>query len=203
MPKISDFPDAGPLDGTELIPMLQAGVEVTGTVEDLVELAEYSSRHFSKTVAVRETNSTTTPDTIDAFTQVLEPGTYRLDGLVVYQAATTGTGLQMYVNCVGGTLGRVYMMWYQVTTGTTDATGVGDGATTANNQILEGKTQRDNNLPSGATAGVDTANADVMAILEGVVVVTAETELRIMFNSSNTNQVAIEVGSNLLITRDV
>lgn len=202
MTKISDLPAATSLDGTELVPLLQAGVDVTGTVEDLRQLAAQEPNIQIKHLDATQSNDTVTPVSITEFEQVLSPGTYRLDGLIIYQSVATTTGVQFFVNCDGGAVSVVNALWYQVTTGTTAANGIGDGATSGSAQLLEGKSQRVNNTASGATQGVDTANASVLAILDGIVVVTAETTLKIMFNSSVADSaITLQVGSNLLITK--
>lgn len=201
MPKISDFPNATTLDGTELVPVVQDGEDRVAVLEDLVALAALEGRIIVKHLDATQQNDTTTPASITEFEQVLEPGSYKLKGLVPYQAAATGTGMQMFLNCDGGTVSLLSFIWWQVTTGTAAASGVGDGATTSTAQLLEGKAQRVNNTPSGATQGVDTANENVLAVLEGLLLVTAQTTLKVMFNSSAASAVTLQIGSHLVITK--
>lgn len=207
MPKISDFPDADPLDGTELVPLIQNGMDVKSTIDDVGELlaaqidANAVYREYKRCVTTPQSTTSTTGVEILELTQELPAGIYRLEGIIVWQSAATGTGAQFYLNCSGGTVSRVNLQLTYVTTATSTATGIVDGATTAN-QFLEGKVQRVNNTPNGNTTGVDTANADVMAIVEGVIIVTIDTTLQMLFNSEDgVNAVSVVEGSHLLIRR--
>jgi hypothetical protein len=115
-------------------------------------------------------------------TTLLAAGTYKVKYTLIYQTAATTTGIAFGINHtgVGSTLTS---MWTHITTGGAAATGVGDGEAGTNaGQLSEGKSSRSLNAVIGsASAGVDTINANILAILEGILVVTSlgDIELKI------------------------
>jgi len=183
-----------PLDGTELVPVVQGGTSKKATLLQI--------REQVPTVVLGSTvvNSTVTP-AMGIEATGLGAGTYNVKCWVVYQAAATTTGIEMFLNFTG-TATRVVSTWYTLTTGGAAATGVADQATTLTAQMMEGKGQRANNTASGPTQGVDTANADQFAVVEGVVVVTAAGSLQVMFRSEvAASAITLQVGTNLDIRK--
>lgn len=106
-------------------------------------------------------------------------GTYRIKALLVFQTAATTTGIGITLNHAG-TVSRFVYNWMHVTTGGAAATGVSDqAAATAAGQLMEGKAERVKDTRSSFTVGVDTANADELAVLDAAVIVTASGDLEI------------------------
>ena len=115
--------------------------------------------------------TSTTQTTVMTLTGV-GAGTYRFKGLLVYQTAATTTGIGITANHTG-TVTRFVYNWYQVTTGGAAATGIADQVTSvAAGQLVEGKAERVKDTRSSFTVGVDTINADELAQIEGVLIVT-------------------------------
>lgn len=194
--KVSSLTAASALDGTELVPIVQGGTSKRTTVADLrvVDIAQV--------VGTAQANSTTTAAAITDLTASLVAGTYLVKVWICYQAAATTTGVQIYLNASGGTVTRCVATWYTLTTGTTATSGVADQATTLTAQMMEGKGQRANNAASGPTQGVDTANADQFAVMEGIVIVTATTSLQVLFNSEvAASAVTITPGTTITISK--
>ena len=101
-----------------------------------------------------------------------------------------------------GTTTRCAATWYTLTTGTTATSGVADQATTLTAQLMEGKGQRASAVASGPMQGVDSANADQFAVLEGLVIVTVSGTLDLMFNSEvGASAVTIMTGTSLVLTQ--
>lgn len=116
-------------------------------------------------------------------------GTWKFKYTIIYQTAATTTGIGFAINHTG-TAGQYQAMWTHITTGGAAATGIGDSDTaTAAGQLAEGKHEGAlNALIGSTTAGVDAANTDIMAVLEGIIVVTASGDLELKIGS--------EVGSS-------
>lgn len=110
-------------------------------------------------------------------------GTWRVKGTLVYQTAALTTGIGIVLNHTG-TLTRFVANWIQLTTGGAAATGVGDQATAVvAGQMVEGKAERVVNTLSSASAGVDTINADQLAILDSVFIVSVSGDLQLKIAS--------------------
>jgi hypothetical protein len=111
-------------------------------------------------------------------------GTWKYKYTLIFQTAVTTTGIGFGVNHTG-TVGQFQAMWTTITTGGNAATGVSDSDTaTVAGQMAEGKQEGALNAVIGsATAGVDTANTDATAILEGIIVVTATGSLELKIAS--------------------
>lgn len=123
-------------------------------------------------------------------------GTWKFKYTLFYETAATTTGIGFGVNHTG-TATTPGLMWHHITTGGAAATGIGDDVSaTSAGQLSEGKSGLTLNAVIGsATAGVATANANIAAVLEGVVVVTATGTLEL--------KIASEVAaSNVLINDD-
>jgi len=114
-------------------------------------------------------------------------GTWRFRYTIVYRSGDTLTtnGLGVAVNHTG-TTGTFAMSSWHVTSGGAAATGLGDqAAATTAGQLVEGKSERAKNTCTSATAGVQTgqAAADMLFIVEGIIVVTVSGTLELKVRS--------------------
>lgn len=186
-----------PLDtANDLLYVEQGGIGKKIAVTDL-------KNEIVKALTSTQSNNATTGASITQFETSLAPGTYEIKCSLLWQAAATTTGAAFYLNGSGGTVTKNVGHVYTTTTGTTATTGVADQATVAATfQMLESRAWRANNTNPGAFGGVDTANADQLAILEAVVVVTATTTLQVMFASEvASSAVTMQAGSSLKINK--
>lgn len=161
-----------------------------------------SSAESYTVLAATQANSTVTPAVVTNLTKAgIVAGTYLFKYWVCYRAAATTTGIEMFVEFTG-TVSRLVSTWYTLTTGGAAATGVADQATTATAQMLEGKGQRVKNAASGPTQGVDSANADQFAVVEGLMIVTATGDLQLKFRSEvAASAVTMMEGTSLTLTK--
>lgn len=129
-------------------------------------------------------------------------GTYAFRYLIRYRSAATTTGVAFAVNYTG-TSSSFVSHWYHVTDGTTAATGIADGvAATAAGQLVEGKTSRTLNSSSSATVGVDTAGADLLAVMEGVLIATGSGNLQLVVGSEVSGSgITVKAGTSLLLEK--
>ena len=111
-------------------------------------------------------------------------GTWKFKYTIIYQSALATVGVQFGINH-SGTVGEFAVRWTHITTGTTAITGIGDNqnASSVGTNLVEGSADDTINVIIGAnaTAGVDVADTDVMAIVEGIIVVTATGQLELLF----------------------
>lgn len=129
-------------------------------------------------------------------------GTWRLKGTLIYQTAATTTGIGITVDHTG-TVTRFVSNWIHITTGGTAATGISDQSTaTAAGQMVEGKAERAKDTRSSFTVGVDTANADELAVLDCVIIVTVTGQIELKIASEiGGSAVRLKAGSLLELTK--
>ena len=125
-------------------------------------------------------------------------GTWRFTYTIIYQTAATATGIGFGINHTG-TAPTFKARWLHVTTGGAAATGIGDDVTaTVGGQMAEGKSGSTLNAVIGsASAGVATINANILATLEGILVVTATGSLEFKIASETTSAVRVMADSTL------
>lgn len=190
--KISDLTAATSLDGSELVAIVQGGATKAATVS-LFDVA------LRAVVGTDVSNTTTTPAAVTDLDLSLTPGTYNIKTWMLLRSASTSQGLSVHLNASGGTVSHIAATWYSLTTGTSATSGTMDQASAAGTfQTMEGRAQRANNTSGGPFTGVDTANADQFAVLEGIVVVTATTTLQTMLTAElGGSAVTMLAGSNI------
>lgn len=190
--KISALPAASAAAGANELPINEAGASKKVTLTQVADLFAKNATGTSTAAGPHRTslclssnsadNSSVTPAAVMTITGV-GVGTWRIKGVLCYQTAATGTGIGILLNHTG-TLTRFVSNWIQLTTGGTAATGVGDQATaTVAGQMVEGKAERVKNTLSSASAGVDTANADQLAVLDAIIIVSASGDLELKIAS--------------------
>jgi len=149
---------------------------------------------------------TSTTPTVVMSTTGLSSGTYRFKYFVCYRSAATGTGIAFAVNPTAGVVTVFVSRWTFVTTGGAAANGVGDQVTSVTaGQLVEGKAERVKNTATSPSAGVDTANADMLAVVEGLYVVPAPSAPHTLELKAATevagSAITVRLGSNLTLER--
>lgn len=143
--------------------------------------------------------TTTTLSAAVVTTTGVGAGTWKFKYILLYQTAATTTGISFGINHTG-TVSKVQAIWTHITTGGTAATGVGDNvAATVAGQLAEGKSGGTLNAVIGsASAGVATINTDIVAVLEGTIVVTATGSLELKIASEVSGSAARIMANSLL-----
>lgn len=145
-------------------------------------------------------NATTTPAVCMTTTGV-GAGVWNFKYTIRYQSSATTTGVGFNVNH-SGTTGAFVSNWTFVSTGTTATTGIADQVQAANaGTDVEGKAERAKNTTSSSSAGVDTLNADMLAIVEGLIVVTVSGSLELKHNSETANSTQVMDDTHLILTK--
>lgn len=197
--KITALPAASlPPGAADVIPIVQGGISRQITRADLVN-------DTFRTLTATQASTSTTAAAVTGLGVTLGQGQYLVKYWVCYRAAATTTGIQMYLTHTGTTT-RCAATWYTLSGGAATpvgtVNGLADQATGTTAQPLEGKGQRASGTASGTTQGVDTANADQFAVLEGIVIVTVSGTLNLMFNTEvASSAVTMMEGTSVTITR--
>lgn len=185
--KVSALPAAGAALLTHEFPVNEGGASKKDTLQQVADLllkrisgtpgaaGEYKT--LQRLSANAAANATTILATVMA-TTALQPGTYHFRYTIVYQAAATTTGVAFAVNFTGTQTKLVWSSWF-ATSGGAAATALADqqGSNTAS--LCESKASRTANTKGGSSLGVDTANADCLMHIEGVIVVTVAGDLEL------------------------
>lgn len=109
-------------------------------------------------------------------------GTWSFKYLIFYQAAVTTTGVDFAVNHTG-TVTKFVASSHFNTSGGAAATALGDQVSSNTATLTEGKSARAVNTKFGSSLGVDTINADLLVVIEGVIVVSATGSLELQHAS--------------------
>jgi hypothetical protein len=145
------------------------------------------------------TNSTTTRAAVMT-TKGLPPGKYVFRYWIKYQAAATTTGVKFGINFTG--TATFVGTWIYQTTGGAAATGAALQNTTAGTpNLIEGWSERTLNTDMGPSISVDTANSDMLAILEGMLIVTAAGDLVLQHASEVAAASTVKAGTTLLLIK--
>ena len=144
-------------------------------------------------------NATTTLATVMTRTGV-GAGTWNFRYNVIYQAAATTTGVDFAVG-FSGTSGAFVVTSQFATSGGTAATALADQTGSNTASLLEGKAQRTKGTKMGSTLGVDTANADMHIIIEGIIVVTVSGDLTLQHASELAASTQVMANTCLTLTK--
>lgn len=155
-------------------------------------------------LSVADTNSTTTGEKVSALDATTGTGKFKFEYWLRYQSSQTTNGVKFSVNHSGGGVDYfVANMRYGSTGGaaaTADATQAGNSAT---GNIHESFTTRTLSITPnlGPTVGVDAANSNMLAVIEGLISVTTNGVLQLYHASETANASSIQPGSALILTK--
>jgi hypothetical protein len=132
----------------------------------------------------------------------LVAGTYMFQAFLIAASSAVGTAVKIGLNFTGTAAVRAFELRYP-STGTTANTGIVDdvGATTGQIHESNPQTAFSTTAANMGGAGVATANANSLMVVEGVLVVTASGDLELWHGSSGAVATSVIAGSSLLVTR--
>lgn len=135
-------------------------------------------------------------------TKTIGVGIWIFEYFVIYQTSATGSGVEFVVDHTGTDTAFVSNARFG-TTGGAAATGIADQVGTGSAAgLMEVKTQRTAGARPGVTIGVDTANADCLMIVEGVIRVSVSGDLKIFMAAELAGQVCrAKAGSAVRIVK--
>lgn len=173
-------------------------------IQSVYSAADMNPRCIVLTAGHAISSTTATEVTGLQFTSV-QPGTYFLQYVIRWQTATTTVGISLGVNFTG-TAANPILNLRHVTTGTTAATGAADDvANTGTGQLVEGRAQVSYSTTAPNlgpnTAGAATANANLLMVIEGSIIVTAAGDLELWHASETATSTTVMTGSMGILTR--
>jgi hypothetical protein len=146
-------------------------------------------------------NSTTTLATVTGLSTTVAAGTYVFQYFIQYTSSATGTGVDFAINHTG-TVSSFVANWRYAGTGAAASTGAASQvASGATGNIHESFSIRALNTKMGPTVSVDAANSNMLAIIEGVIVVSASGTLEFRHNSETAASTVVKAGSSLILTK--
>lgn len=146
------------------------------------------------------TNNTATIATVMT-TSSLPAGTYWYRYDIIAQSSAATTSLKFSVDFSGTVTKTVYHLFFP-SQGVTAATGVVDqDINVTTGAVWAHLSTRTDNTTLGPTTDVDTLNADVHYVVEGVLVCSTSGDLRLGHASEGAVATTVKSGTNLLIQR--
>jgi len=156
----------------------------------------------TKALTANVSNSTATAAKLTTLDYPTGTGTFVFQYYILYQSSVTTTGVKFSVNHTGTVSSFVANMRYvdASATASTGAPSQTGNATTA--QVMGSYSSRAKSATAsmGPTLSVNTANADMLMIIEGHVVVTAAGNLELYHASENANATTVKAGTALVLT---
>ncbi len=155
-------------------------------------------------LAADYTNATATSTVVTGLNTAVGVGTWKFEYLVLYQHSAAGSAVDLSVNH-SGTVSAFVANWRWAGPGTTAATGNADQAASASTgNIHESYAARAKSAAAtwGPILGVDLTNSDMLAIVEGLVIVTVAGNLELWMRSpSGVGTLTVRTGSALILTK--
>lgn len=154
------------------------------------------------TLAADVSNSTTTLAVIAGVNVTLEPGTYQYQYFVRYQSSIITTGVKFAVDHTGTVTSHMTQARY-VDASATASTGAPtqNGPATATAQVMGAYSSRADNTTLGPTLSTDAANAEMLMIIEGHIIVTVSGQLQLFHASETAAATTVKAGTNLVVVK--
>jgi len=208
--KVSLLTAASALGMTDIVPVVQAGASKRASIAQVIDAAMtriagptgVAGAYMTwQTLTANATGNLTVTPAVVMTTSSVPAGTYTFKYTIIYQSTATTTGVGFSVNHTG-TTGRFASRWSFGSTGGAAATGISDQISIVNaGQLMEQKSERVKATVSSSTAGVATINADQMAIMEGLIVVSTVGDLQLRHNSETAVSTSVMANSSLVLTK--
>ena len=157
---------------------------------------------IARQLSTQHDNATTTPTIVTALSVSTGLGVFTFRYDIIYQSSAAGTGIKFDVNYTG-TVTR--FVWNQrwVDTSATASTAAPDQDEVLSTGAVMGAfaSRAKGTAGRGTTLSVDTANADMYMIIEGIMIVTAAGSLDLYHGSETAATTSVMVGSGLWLTQ--
>ncbi len=144
--------------------------------------------------------ASTTAAKVTAFDLALSTGVYYYQYLLIYQSAATTTGVKFSVNYTGTTTRHVnFQRWSDVSATASTAVPDQDNIGAAGHVMGCFASRANSTAGRGVTLSVDTANADMFMIIEGLLVSGGAGDLQLYHGAEVAATTSLMVGSSLVI----
>jgi hypothetical protein len=199
--QITALPAASALETTNTFPVDQSGTAGEATFAQLETLLQAANG------AVRVTTVTGITGTeVTTLSQTLEAGTYTFKYTLLTQSGTSTTGVGLGINFTGTAATKVFAR-RNVATITTASNGLTEeesGAALVTGGVLNGWASKTytTTAPNMMAEGVGAINADLLDIIEGLIIVTVSGDLELWHSSQiAATTTLVKIGSALVVTR--
>jgi hypothetical protein len=155
-----------------------------------------------KRLSADQSNSTTTPTEVTGLTVATNTGTFIFEYFLILQSAATTTGHKLSANYDGTVTSFVaFLNWLTAATLASDDVPDQDHVA-APGGVFSGFSARAKSTAGwGQTTDVDTANADVLYYLSGIMVVSVAGNMELWHGSEAAAQSTVKAGSSLRLTK--
>ncbi len=189
---------------TQLTMRLDEGAVGYGGYDALMasgKITNLAKRDNTRAALNNDVSSTsTTAAKVTNLDRVVGVGAWKFEYLIRYQSAATTTGVKFSVNHTGTLTAFVANMRYGGTSSTATANPTQAGNTT---NVHESFTSRlkSSTASMGPTLGVDTINANMLVIIEGMMTVTVSGNIELYHASEVAATTTVKADSALILTK--
>ena len=194
--KISALPAVGlPLDGTETFAIVQ------GATSEKITALQMGLNRVAR-LSADQSNATTTPTKVTGLDVTTGTGTFVFKYYIYYQSSAATTGVKFDVNH-SGTVAPFLWNQYWIDASATASTAAPDQDNIqAAGAVVGGFGSRAKGTAGrGTTVSVDTLNADMLMVIEGLFICTVSGDLQLYHGSETANSTTVKAGSSLILTR--
>lgn len=157
---------------------------------------------IKKRLSAAQSFTSTTAAIVTDFSQATTAGTFKFVYYIRYRSTATGTGVSFAVNYSGTVTSFIWNQRWVSTSSTASVNGATQNDVAAAGRVIGNFASRAAfTTARGNTGSVDTADSDLLMIIEGLMVVTVAGNLELYMGSESTTSVSIREDSVVLITQ--
>jgi hypothetical protein len=205
--KVSALTAAASALAADEFPVNEAGTSKKVTITQLVTLLQTLGMPRVLKLGSQHSISSATATKVTGLDMTLEAGTYVYKySLLVQQATSTGDGPQFGINFSTGTATvKAHGLWFwDATSAITAQTFIMDNVGVKGFGYINGGASNAYTTTApdmGTTVGVAATGSNMLALIEGIIVVTVQGNLEVWRASEGANASTTEVGSSLVVIR--
>jgi hypothetical protein len=205
--KVSALTAATTALAADEFPVNEAGTSKKVTLTQVVTLLQTLGMPRVLKLGTQHSISSATATKVTGLDMTLEVGTYVYKySLLVQQATSTGDGPQFGINFSTGTATvKAHGLWFwDATSAITAQTFIMDNVGVKGFGYIDGVASNAYTTTApdmGTTVGVTATGSNLLAIIEGIIVVTVQGNLELWRASEGANASTTEVGSSLVVIR--
>lgn len=178
-------------------------IALTTHVSGVLPVANGGSQITVKALSAQQNSSSVTPAKVTNLDQTVGTGTYVFQYFIRYRSSAAATGVKFDVNHSGTVTSFVWNQRYSnLIAKASDSNADQDAIIAAGVTGSMFASRAKGTAGRGTTLTVDTANADMFVIIEGLMVVTVSGDLQLYFGSEATGSTqSIMQNSSLILTK--
>jgi hypothetical protein len=205
--KVSALTAAASALAADEFPVNEAGTSKKVTITQLVTLLQTLGMPRVLKLGSQHSISSATATKVTGLDMTLEAGTYVYKySLLVQQSTSTGDGPQFGINFSTGTATvKAHGLWFwDATSAITAQTFIMDNVGVKGFGYIDGVASNAYTTTApdmGTTVGVTATGSNLLAMIEGIIVVTVQGNLELWRAAEGANASTTEVGSSLVVIR--